>query len=165
MKQFKIMIASILVIIAIGLVGCEYIPELKDLQIQQVEGAVSFSKCVDGDTFWLYIDGVNTKIRLSGVNTPESTNKTEPYGKEASSYTCQRIQEANEILVEYDTTQDDSYDRKVAIIFLDGRNFNLELVEVGFADLKYLKDSMPYAADYRAALIEAQAAGVGRWKE
>ncbi|TLG77358.1 thermonuclease family protein [Culicoidibacter larvae] len=81
-----------------------------------------------------------------------------------SSYTCQRIQWANRILFEYDTTLGDSYDRKVAIIFLDGRNFNLELVEVGFANLKYLKDTMPYVTEYCAALIEAQVAGVDRWK-
>lgn len=165
MKQLKIIIASILVVLGIGLGGCEYIPELKDLNIERINGSISLSKCVDGDTFWLNIDGAETKIRLSGVNTPESMNKIEPYGKEASSYTCERIQEASEITVEYDTTQQDSYNRKVAIVFLDGRNFNLELVEVGFADLKYLKDSMPYAEQYREALAEAQAAKLGRWNE
>lgn len=165
MKQHKFIIASVLLFFGILLTSCEYIPEFKDLQIEQSAEAVSFSKCVDGDTFWLNIDGVDTKIRLSGVNTPESTNKIEPYGKEASSYTCDRIQEANKITVEYDITQGDSFDREVAIVFLDGKNFNLELVEVGYADLKYLKDSMPYAAEYKEALENAKSAKIGRWKE
>ncbi|TLG72973.1 thermonuclease family protein [Culicoidibacter larvae] len=127
---------------------------------------VAFEKCVDGDTFWVVSkDNGSFKIRLSGVNTPESTNKKEFYGNEASAYTCERIQEAQVIALEYDTTQKDSYNRKVVIVWLDNQNFNLELVTKGYADLKYLKDTMPYAEQYRAAEAEAKAAGLGMWNK
>lgn len=127
---------------------------------------VAFEKCVDGDTFWVVSkDNGSFKVRLSGVNTPESTNKKEYYGNEASAYTCQRIQEVQVIALEYDTTQKDSYNRKVVIVWLDNQNFNLELVTNGYADLKYLKDTMPYAEEYRAAEAEAKAAGIGMWNK
>lgn len=50
---------------------------------------VIVSRTVDGDTIELD-DG--RKIRLIGVNTPESTTKTEEYGKEASNYTATELE-------------------------------------------------------------------------
>ena len=50
--------------------------------------AVTVSRVVDGDTFVLS-DG--RKVRLIGVNTPESTNRNEEYGKEASQFTSSKL--------------------------------------------------------------------------
>ena len=48
---------------------------------------VTLDKCVDGDTAWFNVDGKKTKVRFLYIDTPESTNEIEPYGKEASEYT------------------------------------------------------------------------------
>ena len=51
---------------------------------------VKFSKCVDGDTIKLKIDGKKERVRLLAIDTPESVTPDKPveaYGKEASNYT------------------------------------------------------------------------------
>ena len=48
---------------------------------------VTLDKCVDGDTAWFILDGDRIKTRFLAIDTPESTTKKEPYGKEASDYT------------------------------------------------------------------------------
>ena len=51
--------------------------------------AVIISRVVDGDTVEL---SDKRKIRLVGVNTPESTTRHEVYGKEASDYTTSELE-------------------------------------------------------------------------
>ena len=53
--------------------------------------SVKLTKCVDGDTAWFNIDGVNTKVRFLAIDTPESTNEVEYYGKESSEFTCNSL--------------------------------------------------------------------------
>ena len=50
---------------------------------------VTVGRVIDGDTFETS-DG--RRVRLVGVNTPESTIRTEAYGKEASSYTTSKLE-------------------------------------------------------------------------
>ena len=52
--------------------------------------SATVSRVVDGDTVVLS-DG--RRVRFIGVNTPESTNRHEEYGKEASNYTTSRLSE------------------------------------------------------------------------
>ena len=50
---------------------------------------VTFSKCVDGDTIKVNIDGEINIVRMLAIDTPESVHPTkgvEYYGKEASNY-------------------------------------------------------------------------------
>ena len=65
---------------------------------------VTLSKCVDGDTAWFILDGEEIKTRFLAIDTPESTNEIEPFGKEASNYTCDLLTNANKIEIEYDET-------------------------------------------------------------
>ena len=71
---------------------------------------VKLSKCVDGDTAkFIYKDEVIT-ARFLAIDTPESVHPTigeEPYGKEASEYTCNSLKNASKIELEYDTDSDE----------------------------------------------------------
>jgi micrococcal nuclease len=69
--------------------------------------AATVSRVVDGDTFQLS-DG--SKVRLVGVNTPESTNRHEQYGKEASNYTKTKL-EGKKIWLQKDVSETDRYGR------------------------------------------------------
>lgn len=125
---------------------------------------VQLSKCIDGDTARFLIDGEEVKVRFSGINTPEhSNNKKEAYGEEAATFTCTMLTEAQMITIEWDTTQEKSYNRELGIIFVGDTNLNLELVRQGLADLRYLKDTMPYANDYQIALETAKANNLMLW--
>ena len=59
---------------------------------------VTLNKCVDGDTAWFNLDSNNIKVRFLAIDTPESTNKIEPYGKEASEFTCNALKNADDPL-------------------------------------------------------------------
>ena len=134
--------------------------------LHQTKGVgVSLQKCIDGDTARFLIDGNEQKIRFSGVNTPEYSNsKKEFYGKEAADFTCTKLQQATTLTIEWDTTQKASYGREIGIIFTDNQNLNLLLVQEGYADLRYLKDTMPYAKEYKKALADAQKNKRGLWQ-
>ncbi|MED3764087.1 hypothetical protein P4494_08370 [Ureibacillus terrenus] len=51
----------------------------------------TLSRCVDGDTAYFTVNGKTYYTRFLFVDTPESTKTVEPYGKEASQYTCSRL--------------------------------------------------------------------------
>ena len=73
----------------------------------------------------------NVNVRFSGVDTPETKHPTkgiEPYGKEASDFTKEKLENAKVIEIEWDTTQGETHNRPVDIIFIDGINLNLRLV-------------------------------------
>ena len=77
---------------------------------------VTLSKCVDGDTAKFIINNKEETVRFLAVDTPETKHSTkgeEPYGKEASDYTCNRLKEVNKIELEYDdnSTKTDKYNR------------------------------------------------------
>lgn len=83
---------------------------------------VTLNKCVDGDTAWFDVNGKNTKVRFLYIDTPESTNVIEPYGKEASNYTKEQLNNASKIELELNIDGDttDKYDRLLAWVFVDG---------------------------------------------
>lgn len=101
---------------------------------------VQLDKCVDGDTAWFIYQNKSSKFRFLAINTPESTNKIEPYGKDASKFTCNLLSQANIIEVEFDpnSNKKDKYDRYLAWIFVDGELIQEKLLEKGYAEIKYI---------------------------
>ena len=84
---------------------------------------VTFSKCVDGDTIKVTIDGEVNTVRMLAVDTPETVHPTkgvEYYGKEASNYTCNLVTNAKKIELEYDKNSDkkDKYNRVLAWVWV-----------------------------------------------
>ena len=58
---------------------------------------VEFYKCSDGDTARFKIKGEEKKVRFLAIDTPEVNHQekgTEPFGKEASDYTCNALSNA-----------------------------------------------------------------------
>lgn len=161
-KQQRSLLLSLALLIVLGF---SYLfPETKSLSERET---VTLIRVVDGDTVNVDSSYGRVNLRLSGVNTPEVHHPTkglEFFGKEASDFTTERLLQGQEIEVEWDQTQQPSYNRPIGIVFIDGVNLNLLLVEEGYADLIYLKEDMPYAKDYQKALKEAMAEGRGRWQ-
>ena len=156
MRQKKKIIAAL---ITLMLIGGLFIAEQLGFSITGLwpteKETVTLVRSVDGDTANFATQNYgNVNVRFSGVDTPETKHPTkgiEPYGKEASDFTKEKLENAKRIEIEWDTTQGETHNRPVGIIFIDGINLNLLLVEDGYANLKYLKDTMPYAQDYRLA--------------
>lgn len=79
-------------------------------------------RVVDGDTIIANIDGNDEKIRMIGVNTPESVSSDESKnceeGRVASDYTKKTLAKGMIIYLEYDENLEDIYGRTLAYIWL-----------------------------------------------
>lgn len=131
---------------------------------------VKFSKCVDGDTAkFIYKDEVIT-ARFLAIDTPESVHPTigeEPYGKEASNYTCSTLEKAEEIILEFDSNSDktDKYDRYLVWVFVDGKLLQKQLISKGYAEVAYLYDDYKYTDELEKAQEKAKDKKVGIWSD
>ena len=114
-----------------------------DLPDADLEGPYEVDRVVDGDTLIVYIDGVRTRVRLIGINTPESVAPEEERNTEegviASDYVKTLMDEAGyEVWLEYDNEIYDQYDRTLAYVYIDydGEVVMLEriLLEEGLAE-------------------------------
>ena len=126
---------------------------------------VTLSKCTDGDTAHFKVDGKDTTVRFLAINAPEYTKEKEPYGKEASDYVCDRLTNAKKIQLEYDdgSDQTDKYGRDLAWIFVDGELLEKELVQQGYAEVKYIYGDYAYTDELKALQKDAKAQQLGMW--
>jgi micrococcal nuclease len=103
------------------------------------------TRVIDGDTIEISLNGKTEAVRLLLVDTPETKHPDLPvqlYGPEASQF-AQEILSGKEVRVEYDGPKRDKYDRLLAYLWIDGKNFNRMLLEKGLARLAYVYDP-PY---------------------
>ncbi len=133
--------------------------------------AVTIARAVDGDTVELE-DG--RKIRLIGVNTPESTNRQEEYGKEASNYTSEQL-EGKQVWIQKDVSDTDRYGRYLRIIWMaipeDDMNeeeirskmFNANLVLNGYAEPSTYQPDVKYSEHFVKFAREAREKDKGLW--
>ncbi|MBE3588750.1 MAG: thermonuclease family protein [Thermoanaerobacteraceae bacterium] len=129
---------------------------------------------VDGDTVHVVLaGGREEKVRFIGVNTPESTKKVEPYGKEAAAYTKRRL-DGRKVWLEKDVAERDKYGRLLAYIWLsppkdDGeaevraRMYNAELLLNGYAQVMTVPPNVKYADLFVKLQQEAREAKKGLW--
>lgn len=121
------------------------------------------TKISDGDTF--YVDCLPQRIRLIGVDTPESTNKHQCYGNEASSKTHELLGQS--VYLESDPVSGDAdtYGRYLRYVYLaDGTNYNMLLIEDGLG-MNYVfgGQQTKYGSLFKSAENEARSAGRGLW--
>lgn len=121
----------------------------------------TLEKCIDGDTATFSINGSSYKTRFLYIDTPESTNQQEPYGKEASDYSCSLLQNG-QITIETDgPSLFDKYDRLLAWVFVDGKLHQEEITRVGLVEDFYDYGTYKYETRIEAAMLEAKANGLG----
>lgn len=137
---------------------------------------VRVSRGVDGDTIHVVMpDGTDEKVRFIGVDTPESTVRHDPFGKEASDYTRRRLPVGTRIWLETDVGARDRYGRLLAYIWLappTGRGateirakmFNAQLLEEGYAVLMTVPPNVRYVELFRVLQREARSANRGLWR-
>ena len=129
---------------------------------------VEFSECVDGDTAkFVYKEEVIT-ARFLAIDTPETKHPTkgiEPYGEEASEYTCNKLKGAKSIELEYDNDSDklDKYNRHLVWVFVDDSLLQKELVSKGYASVAYLYGDYKYTKILEEAEQDAEENKLGIW--
>lgn len=115
-----------------------------------------FGRVVDGDTIICYDkDGNKLRVRLTGINAPESVHPDEEMnteeGKQASEFLKELLEDTEYVYLEYDVEQFDQYDRTLAYVWIEEDGEYLMLNEImlseGYAEPVFVKPNLKYA-DY-----------------
>lgn len=160
-KRKLINLGANLVIIVIVAIFLSFTGEDKTL-------IVTLDMCVDGDTAKFFTDEGSKTVRFLAIDTPESvhpTKEVEPYGIEASTFTCNELKKAKSIVLELDNSSDkyDKYNRMLAWVFVDDILLQKKIIEIGYAKVAYLYGDYKYTDILRAEEAESHEKGLGIW--
>lgn len=125
------------------------------------------TRVADGDTFTAERDGDELKVRMIGVNTPESVDPRRPvecFGVEASDRLKNLLTGETVTLVE-DASQGstDKYGRALRYVENDGRDVGLRMITEGFAYEYTYRAPYERQDEYKTAQQMVEAAGEGLW--
>ena len=130
---------------------------------------VSFSKCIDGDTAKFNINNEVVKVRFIAIDTPElaynDNDDDELYARQAADFTCEKIKNAKEIILEYENNKVDKFNRTLAWIWIDGELLQKELIKKGYAKVAYLYDNYKYTNILQLEEQIAKKSNLGIWKD
>lgn len=149
-----------------ALTGCA--GELHGAAGDQLPANATVVKVVDGDTIVVRVDGSDERVRLIGLNTPETVDRSKPvmcFGREASARTKELLPDGTGVHLVRDVEARDRYDRLLAYVYRssDALFVNLDLVTGGFGDHYPFPPNEQHAAEFRSAAAAARAGGVGAW--
>lgn len=166
MRRKSIIVISILISLSLAGIG-------RSLWIYDggtVSGErVVVSRVYDGDTIVVGRGWNRTTIRLIGVDTPETVRPDHPeefFGPEASAFTRAAL-ESRRVKLELEPNRPggaiDHYGRTLAYVITDdGKNFNQELIRLGYGRA-YTRYPFKYQREFKAAERAARDAGLGIW--
>ena len=125
-------------------------------------------RVVDGDTVQVDIAGRREKVRLIGIDTPETVKPDTPvqcFGPEASAFTKQLLPEGTAVRIERDVEARDDYGRLLGYVYrtADGLFVNLEIVAQGYAALLTFPPNVAHVDEFVAAARAAERANLGLW--
>jgi micrococcal nuclease len=134
---------------------------------EQAGVAAVVVRVVDGDTVDVRVDGRDERIRLIGIDTPETKKPGSPvecFGPEAADRLAALLPVGSEVRLLGDVEPRDDYGRLLAYVFLpDGRFVNLSLVADGYATTLRIEPNTSFSPELRAAEAAASTGRVGLW--
>ena len=154
--------------------GCEQISWPPALATPAVSAETGYQwydvvSVIDGDTFRIEADDELIRVRLIGVDTPESANpdsslNTEE-GRIASAYT-KGLLDGQRVRLEFDVSREDKYGRYLAYVYLEsGEMVNELLLKNGYARVMTVPPDVKYANHFVALQQQARASGAGFWAD
>ncbi|HYP39721.1 MAG TPA: thermonuclease family protein [Chloroflexia bacterium] len=125
-------------------------------------------RIIDGDTLEVLLEGQAVRLRLIGVDAPETNGPPICFGLEATMKAEELIgRTAGRVLLEKDVSETDRYGRLLRYVWLehpDGRRMlNEELVKEGFAQVSTYPPDVKYQAQFLAAERDAREGKRGLW--
>jgi micrococcal nuclease len=131
--------------------------------------SATMKRVVDGDTIDIAIGGNTERVRLIGINTPETKHPTkgmECFGPEANAYTEQLLPKGTKLRVERDIEARDKYGRLLLYVYIENSNVfvNLDLVLQGYARPMVFEPNTAHKADFAQAATQAELRNVGLWQ-
>jgi micrococcal nuclease len=131
-------------------------------------GSATVVSDVDGDTITVRLAGHEERVRLLGIDTPETKDPRKPvqcFGHEASQHTAALLPPGTKVRLVRDVEARDRYGRLLAYVYRasDGLFVNLDLAEQGFASLLTYPPNVAHEPELAAAVAHARAADLGLW--
>lgn len=123
------------------------------------------TRVVDGDTVIAQVGGEELRVRLIGIDTPETVAPDQPvecFGPAASEFTHRRL-EGEDVELEFDVERLDPYGRTLAYVWLGGELFNETLVREGYALVTTFPPDVGYVDRFVAAQRVARERHLGLW--
>ncbi|MGH9136678.1 MAG: thermonuclease family protein [Acidimicrobiales bacterium] len=123
---------------------------------------------VDGDTLEVDIGGRVERVRLVGIDTPESVDPDRPvecHGPEASALLGELLPTGTEVRLERDEEARDRYGRLLGYVFrtADGLFVNQAIAAAGEAEPLDIPPNTAYRDVIADAVAQARADGLGLW--
>lgn len=152
-----------LVALVVTALGCTSVANEANAQLQPPAQTPKRTSALvnavsDGDTVRATLAGGKTeRIRLWGIDAPEDS---QAFGKESGAALRERVLNKK---IEVEEKDRDRYGRLVAILYIDGKDVNLEMIKLGLA--WWYRQFAPDRVDYREAELEARRTKAGLWKD
>jgi micrococcal nuclease len=130
-------------------------------------GYYAVTNVVDGDTIDINMSGKTERVRLIGVDTPETKKPNAPvqcFGPQASDYTHKTLT-GKSVRLEADPQDDnrDRYGRLLRYVYLqDGTLFDQSLIAQGYG-FAYVSFPFSKKIEFTKAQEQAQSAKIGLW--
>lgn len=162
-------VAAILIVAIFTVVKFSY--QTQQSQDGMVRATVLY--VVDGDTVDVDLNGAKERVRLIGVDAPESVSAEESensvYGELASEYTREHLKEGTVVYLTFDSEKRDRYDRLLAYVWLEDaldntdHLFQKQLVEDGYAMAVSYEPNTLYRHVLEQSMSEAIMERNGLW--
>jgi micrococcal nuclease len=128
--------------------------------------AAEVRRVTDGDTFVAMVAGREERVRVIGVDTPETVAPDRPverFGKQAAAF-AERYLAGATVRLAGDAEPRDRYGRMLAYVWLaDGTFWNALLVAEGYAQQLTIPPNVAYAGLFRRLAAEARREHRGLW--
>jgi len=146
-----------------------------------------YEKCrlvriVDGDTIVVEYKDKQERVRLTGIDTPESANNPKArrdsergnisldeivkQGERATAFAESLLAGEEMLFLEFDVQKRDRFERLLAYVYLaDGRMINELMLKAGYASLMTIPPNVKYRDRFLKAYREARSMKRGLWAD
>jgi micrococcal nuclease len=128
-------------------------------------GQFKCTRVTDGDTITVVTDGQKVTIRLVGIDAPEKSHGKhqpgQPFSQTSTKHLASLVLNKPVDIVSYGT---DRYGRTLGVVYVEGKNVNLEMVRTGLAEVYRGRPAKGFDnVPYQEAEDAARCAGIGMW--
>jgi micrococcal nuclease len=151
----------------VGLCGCRGAAAAPTSSTPRAANA-TVEYVVDGDTLDVMFEGREERVRLIGIDTPETKKENTPvecFGPEATAYLQFLLPAGTEVRMERDVVGRDDFGRLLVYLYRtsDGLFVNHSIVLNGFATTLTIPPNDLFADDFADAARQAERGDVGLW--
>ncbi len=165
----------------------EEVPSEEEQVHTEADDSINFEECtvsrvIDGDTIAVYIGGSQFKVRMIGIESPESVHPDESrnsqMGIEAANFTKSQLPEGKTVYLEKDKSDTDAYDRILRYVWLEKpssenptdveikeKMLNAIILDNGYAASYTYEPDVKYSSLFDRIANEAKQNQYGIWGE